>query len=238
MQKRYSRLANTEAKRNVKTAVRFGVLTIATIALLFFFGIPFLGRFAGFISDLSGSKSPITRNDKTPPAPPQVNSLPEFTNQKEIKLTGSSEEGATIRLTFNSDKREVVAGTDGEFNFDLNLRKGSNSFDLMAIDQAGNESQKTRSFDITFDDEKPDLVIDSPQEGSQFYGSGQKQVTIKGKTETDVHLAINGKFVSVGSEGAFEFTDSLNDGENKFNMKSTDLAGNLTEKDLVVFFTP
>lgn len=238
MQKRYSRLANTEAKRNVKTAVWLALLTIISIILLFIFGIPILGKFAGFVSDLGGAKNSISINDKTPPAPPFVNELPEYTNQSEVKLTGRSEEGATIKLILNGDQKETVADENGEFSFSFKLLKEENLFELTATDLAGNISQKTESYKITYDDEKPELTIDTPQENSQFYGPGQKEIHIKGKVEEDANLTINGKFVSVGSEGNFEFTDTLNDGENKFNMKSTDLAGNLTEKDLVVFFTP
>lgn len=231
-------MASVEANRNVKTAVWLGVLTVASIIILFIFGIPILGKFAGFVSDIGGSKNPIKINDKTPPAPPFVNQLPEYTNQSEIRLTGTSEESATIKLTFNTQEKETVTNEGGEFNFSLNLVKGENTFELFATDQAGNISQKTKEYKIIFDDEKPELEVESPQEGSKFYGSSQKEVLIKGKTEENVNLTINGKFVSVGGEGNFEFRDSMGEGENIFNLKATDAAGNLTEMDLTVFFTP
>ena len=231
-------MASVEANRNVKTAVWLGVLTIASIIILFIFGIPILGKFAGFVSDIGGSKNPIRINDKTPPAPPFVNQLPEYTNQSEVSLTGTSEEGATIKLIFNGDEKETVADEDGNFNFSLKLVKDDNTFELTARDLAGNISQKTKEYKIIFDDQKPEVTIESPQEGSKFYGSGQKEILIKGKTEAESNLTINGKFVSVGGEGNFEFRDSLGEGENKFNIKATDAAGNLTEMDLTVFFTP
>ncbi len=237
MRRTYSRLASTEEKRNVKTATRFVILTIVVIGFLFFFGIPLLGKFAGFISDLGKSQKPIGINDKTPPAPPQLNNLPEFTNQKEVKLTGKSEEGATVKLSFNSKDEEVVAGRNGDFSFDLKLNNGENLFDAIATDAAGNESQKTKTFKITFDNEKPELTIESPSDGTSFFGSRQRQIEIKGKTDTGSEVTINDRFVSVEESGNFQYTTTLNEGENKFNIKSTDKAGNLTETELTFTFT-
>lgn len=234
----YSRWASVEEKKNVRSAVRFGILTLVTITLLFFFGVPAVGKFAAFVSDLAKGQKPITRTDNTPPAPPQINTVPEFTNQKSVKLTGSSEEGATVKLTFNSSEEEVVAGKNGEFSFDLKLIKGVNKFEAIAVDTAGNESQKTKEYKITFDDESPELTIDSPDDGHQFYGSHERQVQINGKTEEGVNVTVNDKYVSVESDGTFQFTTTLNEGENKFNVKATDQSGNVTEKELTLNFTP
>ena len=237
MRRNYSRLASVEEKRNVRTATRLVVLTVVVIGLLFFFGIPILGKFAGFIGELGGSKKPIGRNDLTPPAPPQLNSLPEFTNQGEVKLTGKSEEAATIKLSFNSNTEEVVADREGNFSFDLELEGGKNLFEAMAIDAAGNESQKTKTFEIVFDNEKPELTIESPSDGSQYFGPKQRQIEIKGKTDTESDVTINDRFVSVDENGNFQYTTTLNEGENKFYVKSVDKAGNLTEIELTLNFS-
>ncbi len=238
MQRQYSRLASVEEKKNVRNAMKFGTLTVVAMVILVFFGIPVLGRFAGFITDLAKSEKPIGKNDNTPPAPPQIDNFSEFTNQEIMTLEGRSEESATIKLTFNDSEKEVVAGQDGSFTFKLDLQKGENTFQGKAVDTSGNESQETKVFTIVFDNEKPELEIESPSSGSQFYGSHQRQLTIKGKTEADVQLTINGRFVAVDSDGIFEFTTTLGEGENKFNLKSTDQAGNQTEMDFTASFTP
>lgn len=238
LRKTYSRWASVEEKKNVRSAIKFGVLTVVVIGLLFFFGIPFLGKFAGFVSELGKSQKPIGKTDTTPPAPPQINNLPEFTNQEGIKLTGKSEEGATVKLSFNSNDQEVVADKDGQFSFDLKLDNGENLFEAVAVDAAGNESQKTKTFKITLDKKAPELTVESPSDGTTFFGSRQRQVEIKGKTSDDADITINDRFVSVEDDGSFQYTTTLNEGENKFHLKSTDKAGNLTEKDLTLNFTP
>lgn len=230
----------TEEKRNKRNAIKFVFLTVFASIILFVYGIPVLAKFAGFISDLAKSDKPITQNDKTPPAPPQIDSFPEFTNQEILKLAGKSEEGATIRIIFNNVEEELIADRDGFFTKNLDLQKGKNTFEASAKDSSGNESQKTRSFSITFDNEKPDLTINSPSDGTQFFGSRQRQIDIKGSVidDNETNVTLNDKFVAVEDSGDFQFTTTLSEGENKFNIKAIDLAGNESQKELTLIFTP
>jgi hypothetical protein len=234
----YSRLQSVEEKRNLRSAVLFVFLTIAAIVLLFFFGIPALGKFSAFVSDLGKSNKAITTNDHTPPAPPRFDYINNFTNQQTINLTGVTEAGATIRLTFNGNAQDTIADKDGKFLFSLQLDNGTNSYSAVAVDTAGNISQKTQDYSITFDNKPPDLNIDSPGDGSQFFGSNQRQETIKGTTDSDAKVTINDRIVAVDDSGKFQYTLTLSEGENKFAVKATDQAGNVTEKDLTLTFTP
>lgn len=238
MIRRYSRLASVEEKKNFKTALIFGLLTVVFLVVLFFIGIPFLGRFVGFVSDLGKSNKPITVNDKTPPAPPSFDTFSPFTNQKTVSLTGRTEPGATVTLTFDSANQNVVAGKDGKFSFtNLSLNDGENDFSATATDTAGNISQKTPSLSITFDNKPPNLTIDSPADGAGFFGSKQRQVTIQGTTDAGDSITVNDRIVVVDDNGKFQFTTSLNDGANSFSIKSTDQAGNTTEKNITLNFT-
>ncbi len=212
-------------------------LTIASLALLFFVGIPVLGNLTGFISDLGKSNKPIANNDKTPPAPPKFGNFPDYTNQNKVELIGNTESGATVKLMFNGNSTEALADKDGKFTFNVDLDDGANNFNAFAVDSSGNEGQKTNDFKIVFDNKAPELTIDSPADGSQFFGTKQKQVTIQGTAEAEVQITINDRIVSVDGNGKFQYTSSLGEGENKFNIKVTDQAGNLTEKDLIFTFS-
>lgn len=237
--RRYSRLASVEEKRNFRNAIFFVVLTVAVGAGLFFIGIPILGRFVGFVSGIGHGNTPIAVNDKTPPAPPRFNSFPEFTNQKTVDINGSSEPGAKVKLTFNGEEMETVVDKDGQFSFtDLVLSDGTNDFSATAQDSAGNVSLESKSFTITYDAKPPDLTIDNPQDGSQFFGSKERQVSIQGTTESGAQVTVNDRIVVVDDSGKYQYTTSLNDGENKFTVKSTDKAGNSTEKELTLSFSP
>jgi len=236
--KYYSRLTKFEDKRNIRRAVIFGVLTILSIILFFFYGLPLVAKFAGFLSDLRKSNSPVEIEDKTPPAPPRFESQPEATNRKKVDLVGITEPGATVFLTLNGEEEELIANSEGQFNQTFNLDNGENSFFALVRDEAGNESQKTETIKIIFDDTEPTLEISSPQEGASFFGSKQRQIVIDGKTEEGSSLTINDRFVLVENDGTFAFATTLSEGENSFNLKVNDKAGNQSEKSIKVNFTP
>ena len=235
---RYSRLASVEEKRNMRRAFLFTILTILAILGVLFYGLPSVARFAAFLSDLRKSNLPVDRNDTTPPAPPRLDRLPEATKEPEIEISGVTEEGATVILTLNGKDEEVVADADGKFRFSYSLRKGENQILTKAKDRAGNESQPTTGITVVFDNEAPKLDISAPADGSQFYGDGQRQLAIKGTTEVGITLTINDRIVKVEEDGTFTFATTLADGENSFNLKSADKAGNQTEKTLKVNFSP
>ena len=234
----YSRLASVEEKKNRKKAILFVILSILGVVALYYLGVPAIARITTFVSDLKKSNNKISTTDNTPPAPPKFSSFNNFTNQQSISLTGTAEPGSTVKLTFNGNEQDVLADRDGNFTFNVQLDNGTNSFTAIAVDSSGNTSQSTQSNTITFDNQPPNLTIDSPADGSQFFGSSQRQVTIKGTAESTDQTTINDRIVAVDDNGGFQYTTSLSDGANKFAIKAVDQAGNTTEKDITLNFTP
>jgi len=238
MARYYSRYVTTEERRNIRRAFFFGILTIAALVGLLFFGLPSVAKFAAFLSDLRGSTQPVDKNDTTPPAPPRLGQLPEATNKTELEINGATEEGATVILSLNGKEEEIVADADGKFAFSYPLKDGENLISAKAKDRVGNESQESKVYSVTFDNQKPDLEISSPADGTSFFGEKQRQVTVQGKTEAGVTLTINDRIVKVEEDGSFTFLTTLGEGTNSFNLKSTDKAGNQTEKTIGVSFSP
>ncbi len=237
MSQRYSRFESVEEKKNFRNAVIFIVLTIIVIVLVVV-GIPTVGRVASFVSGLRGGNTPIALNDKTPPAPPKFNVISDFTNQATTSVSGTAEPGANVKLTFNGKEQDVLVDKNGDFTFqNLNLQNGDNTFFAFAIDAAGNISQKSAEKKIVYDNKPPELSIDSPADGSQFFGSGQRQVTIEGTTDSGASITINDRIVSVDDSGKFQYTLTLSSGDNKFMVKSVDPAGNSTEKEFSLNFS-
>ncbi len=235
---RYSRLESVEERNNFKNAVIFIVLTIAVVVILVVVGIPTVGKVASFVSGLRGGNTPIALNDKTPPAPPTFGVFPDFTNQATINVSGTAEAGANVKLTFNGKEQDILVDKDGNFTFpNLALKSGDNTFFAFAIDPAGNISQKSVEKKVVYDNKPPILSIDSPADGSRFIGSGQRQVTIQGTTDSGAGITINDRIVSVDDAGKFQYTLTLNSGDNKFMVKSVDQAGNLTEKEFTLNFS-
>ncbi len=232
------KFVNFEERKNKRNAALFIFLTIAAIVILYFLGIPALGKLTTFVSSLRGNNQKIGSSDITPPPPPKFRNFPEFTNQQNLTLSGNTESGATVKLTFNGNSQEVLADGSGQFSFNVILQDGTNTFAAVALDQSGNQSQKSDDYQITFDKKVPELEITSPTDGSSYFGSNQRQATIEGKTEAEASVTINDRIISVDDGGAFQYTTTLNEGINAFNIKSTDRAGNTTEKSLNLNFTP
>jgi len=237
MQRRYSRLTRIEEKENIRRAVFFSLLTIISLALVFFLGLPAVAKFSAFLSDLRKSSEPVERQDSTPPVPPRIEPLPEATNQLRVDIKGSTEPGVSVILKLNNKEEEILANNDGEFNYTFALNDGENKISAYARDSSGNESQKTEEINIIYDNDPPQLSLTTPNDGTNYYGSKQRQVLLEGETEVGVNININGRFVQVDSDGKFTFTTTLNEGENKFTILAQDLAENITEKTLTLHFS-
>jgi hypothetical protein len=233
----YSRLASVEEKKNIKNAYKYVALSIIAILLLVFLGLPVIVKLAGFIGDIKKSSSPVEVNDITPPAPPQFDQIPEYTKDERLEIKGKSESGATISITTNGSSNEVVANNSGEFNYIFNLKKGENTISAIANDQSNNKSTQSQEFKIVFDNEEPKLEITSPTDGASLYGNSQRQLSIKGNVSEAVDLTVNGRVVMLKDDNTFSYTSTLNEGENKFEVKAIDPSGNETLTTLTINFS-
>lgn len=164
--------------------------------------------------------------------------MPEAINESSISLEGVSEAGATVYVFLNEKKSEVVAGESGGFNLRVFLLDGENTIYAQAKDAAGNEGQKTQVHTIIFDDEPPALNISNPADGTQFSGSKNQKVSIQGTAEAEASLTINQRFVSIRDDGTFSFDVTLAEGDNSFIILTEDAAGNQTEKNLTLKYSP
>ncbi|OGM24940.1 hypothetical protein A3D00_05390 [Candidatus Woesebacteria bacterium RIFCSPHIGHO2_02_FULL_38_9] len=224
-------------RKYLKTAIFFGTLTIATITLVILVGVPAIAKLTSLLSNLNKSSQLIEQNDTNPPPPPRINTPTDATNKFSIDINGSSEPGSSVEIFWNDNKDEVLAGSDGGFSFNFKLRDGENTLYATAKDNFGNESQKSQEYKITLDNKPPTLEITKPKDGTSFFGSHQRLVSIEGKTENNASVIINDRLIIVNESGAFSYATTLNEDENHFTVKTTDKAGNSTEQSLTVNFT-
>jgi len=233
-----SRAQSSEEKKNFKSTVLFVALTLGAILIIVVIGIPLFGKLTTLVSDLKSSNKSTSVNDTTPPPPPRFDTHSEFTNQQSFSLSGTTEPGATVKLTLNGTSQEALSNKDGVFNFEVRLLNGENNFSAVSIDPAGNISQKTSNITVSFDNKPPEITDVTPPDNSSYFGSSQRQITIQGKTDPVSQIFINDRVITVDDAGAFQYTITLNNGVNQFNIKSTDKAGNTTEKIITLNFTP
>lgn len=233
-----SRLTSIEEKKNTRKALYFVLLAVGFLTLFLFIGLPAVGKLLSYVSDLKKTNSVVDKYDTTPPAPPYFDYFPEAVNKASFEIKGKSEEGATVTINFNDQNQEVLAESSGDFIYNVTLAKGTNTFFATAKDASGNESIKSKIVIVVFDNEPPKLDISTPGDGASYYGSKQKDINITGTTEPGVTLTVNDRWIGVNADdGTFLYTYTLDEGENSLNFKSTDKAGNQTEKTYRVTYT-
>lgn len=238
MTPRKSRLERSEEKKAIKSTFFYVILTLGILVLLFVIGIPAITKFTALVAGVTGNDSGGFQNNSPPPPPPSIETLPSYTNDESIRLKGRTRPGYTVSVFFNDDKIEVLANAEGEFNSTLELSGGTNSVAALVTDNFGQDSVRTQTYSVVLDKEKPKLEIISPENEKQFYGNRDKQQTIQGQTEPDARITINDKVVIVRSDGKFDYQTTLSNGKNVYKIKSVDRAGNETESELSLNFTP
>ena len=239
--KRYqSRLLNKEEARNTRKLFISAALIIAILIALVFGGIPLLVKIAITFSDINNINSPIEQIDKIPPAPPQISTPPEAVKISPLTLNGFSEPGTKVQVFLNESLfKEVVAAEDGTFMADnLNLTEGQNVLYVMAIDKALNQSQSSSKVSVVLDSKEPLLEISQPQNNTHFTGEKQRKIQIMGKTELEVFLTINNSSEILDKDGNFSSSLTLSEGENAITITALDLAGNKTERQIKVTYSP
>ena len=234
----YSRKIAKERQTNIKKSIYLIIFSILFLLFFVFFGLNFLVKITSFVYDLKKSTIPVDSNDTTPPSPPTFNSLPPFTKDQQLEISGYSEPSSNLTLRLNGESKVVVVSKDGTFSYSFSLKEGENNVSAFSTDQSGNKSQTTITYNVVYDLTPPNLEINSPQINSSFYGSKQKTVNIQGVTEESCEVLINGRHVILNQNSAFSFPYNLSEGDNLLNITAQDKAGNKTEKSITLIYHP
>lgn len=157
--------------------------------------------------------------DTAPPAItvtyPQQNAI---LNTKNFTITGTTEAGVILIINNNS----VNVGANGAFSYDAVI-SGPQTFTIVAKDIAGNTKQFV--LNVSLDTTPPILNVSEPKAFEEIH---TQFVTVKGKTEKDAKVTINGTEVQV-NPADYSFSYSLQlatAGLNSIEVIAVDLAGN------------
>lgn len=232
-----SRRTRVQDKKQTRSALFLIVGAMLLFIIFIFFGLSFFARVAIFISDLKKSSQPVQQEDKVPPGPPRINQLPSYTNEGKITVSGAAEAGSVLKF-FNNDEeiKETVIDDTSLYSFEVELAKGENALAAIATDQAGNTSERSPVVRVIYNDEEPELIISSPQDGETI--EGQKSITIEGKTGPGNKVTLNDRTVIVNDDGNFFTKFTLSEGENRLVFTAEDPAGNFVEKEIKVIYVP
>lgn len=216
-------------------------LSILGIIIIFFlafkFGVPLLVNLSLFLSGSKNTQTQPVSQDNSFIAPPVLDSFPEATASADIIITGIASKNQTINLYLNDNLTDSVkTQDDGKFQFKETLKPGENTIKA-TVDVSGKESEFSNVLTVAFKSAPPSLNLDSPSDGQSF-SKDQNTATVKGVTDPDVKVTVNGFWAITDSQGNFSYDLPLQNGDNKITVIATDMAGNKNEKDIKVTYSP
>lgn len=230
-----SRLLKKEEKKMRQQTFLYVFLGLVLLVLFIFIIVPNLIKFFFAIFD---QESPFEIKDDVPPQVPVLSATPpEATFSAELNLAGFAEAESTVIFVLNgSELKQAQVDEIGQFAEAINLEKGDNELTLYGLDEAGNESLQSKSYQIVFDDEAPFINLITPEPDSVIELKKNRTTPISGETEPGAKVYLNDRLILADGEGKFSSTFYLNEGENTLQFKAIDRAGNQSELAVKVEF--
>ena len=229
-----SRLEKRQQQSQWQSAFLWIGLSILVLIGLYFWGVPTFIKLAVWYGDWREGENAVVTEDSVPPAPPRLSIPFNATNSAILDVTGFAEPSSEVEVFLNqASVRKVTTDANGGFLVSgLELQKGDNLISAITKDQAQNKSAESRKEQVLFDNQPPKLDVEKPESGQQFFGSSQKQIELKGSTDTEAQVRINDRLVIVDQSGVFITNLDLQDGENTIKVVAFDQAGNGTTKEI------
>ena len=234
---RLSRRLERQTKKNILVTIT-GIFII--IFLIAKFAIPLISSSTLFVIN---AKNPISSSNTNATftsfvAPPVLDSMPNATNSAYIKITGTGQEKQTIKLYINDelvDKKDVEKNNRFSFS-NIKINEGENTIKVKAV-KNGKESSFSSEATVAFQKNPPKLTIDSPSD-NQSFSKDDRFANVSGQTDPSAKVTVNDLWAIVDSDGKFSYKLPLQNGENKIKVVATDDAGNKTELERKVTYSP
>ncbi|OGC78041.1 hypothetical protein A2619_03100 [candidate division WWE3 bacterium RIFOXYD1_FULL_39_9] len=232
--RRTSQLKQEEVE--LQKRLLLSLMGIITIAFLLIIGVSFfapqIGSFFGLFS--------MHRNDADDqaiikPGPPTFSNVPNATKEEAININGFSQPGMNVVLYVNGPEVErALVGGDGLFTFSgIKLNKGKNTIYAKVVDSKGTESDTSKVYIISYDNEKPKIDVIEPKSGSTVKNL-DKRIKITGKVNEKSSIKINGRLAIMKPDLSFEFLLGVEEGNVKIKVEATDEAGNVATEEFEV----
>jgi hypothetical protein len=162
-----------------------------------------------------------------------VNSLPDYTKQKFVTISGNITDNESGLASASCNGTPLII-ENGKFNIQVPLTEGSNMFRIVATDKAGNSSSQT--VQVILDTIPPEITVTQPHNGDRVI-----YLVLKGSVAdiSPVTLSVNNKGIFVDPiSSVFVVPLDLKLGSNQIHIIARDAAGNETTKILTVTKIP
>ena len=229
---RLSKRLEQKSEKNLTLSI-LGIILV--VFLVFKFGIPTLVNLSLFLSG-SGSKNETVTQGPSFIAPPVLDSFPEATSSANIVVSGIASKNQIINLYVNDNLADTTkAGDNGKFSFKETIKTGESIIRAKAV-MNKIESGFSNTIITVFKSAPPSLNINSPSDGQSF-SKDQNTIDVRGTTDAEVKVTVNGFWAITDSNGNFEYSLRLQNGDNAIRIVATDQAGNRNEKELKVTYS-
>jgi len=230
-----SRLLKKQEKEMRKQTIFFIFLSIALLLFFIFIIIPNLVKL--FFNFFDNDQLINVEDDFPPTAPILFEAPPEATFSAQIKLEGYADPKSQVVFILNGEQiEEKKVGEEGEFSQEIALDKGDNQLTIYAVNDLGNESLQSKSYQIIYDDEPPMINVTEPKPDSVIELKRNRNTRISGETEPLSRVYLNDRLILVDEDGQFSSSYYLNEGENVLKFVVIDRAGNQGELEIKVEF--
>jgi hypothetical protein len=168
-------------------------------------------------------------------AAPVADSLPAYTREPQIQLTGKVPSFAvqadrSLQIVLNG---EVVSTTSldpsGAFSAPLALKDGANSISLTLI--ADRDVVAASAYTVVLDRTPPTMTVALPAAGATV---DAQNVVVAGATEPGSTITVNGRIVVTAPDGGFIDSFSASPGSVPITVVARDRAGNETTQKVTV----
>ncbi len=149
-------------------------------------------------------------------------------NVSRIAVSGKTEADAVVSIN------GIIADVDyqGMFTAEVNLDAGPNVIEVVASDFYGNEQSVVLA--VVYATALP-LTVTEPLNESVVTS---QPLMVRGVTNTDAVVSVNGKIVSVDASGSFNESVTLDVGPNFIEVLASDFDGNSATVTITVIYSP
>ncbi len=207
--------------------ILYGVLLVGLVFLFYSVGLKLLINTSLFISKLS-SPSQSTNQEKKDLfyGSLTVDNVPTATNSARIVVSGTITNYNILEFYINDEKvKEKEFPASDTFSEEIgDLKPGENELYVKTKEKGGKNEKTSAKYTVIYKNEKPKLEITEPAESA--VKTKRQEIKITGKTDKEVFIKVNELPIIVTSEGYFQASVRLKEGDNNITVIAEDDAGN------------
>lgn len=209
------------------------------VFVFFNWGLPFIVGSLSFLNKNKPSQTLSETKIDEAIAPPVLFIPFESTNSASLPISGYATPLTKVEL-YVDDELKSLLQTDSEGKFaaeSISLNLGTNNIYAVTVNDADKKSLPSKTIKLYYSNEKPALEVTQPTDETEIKG-GDKKVIVSGKTDPNNSVTVNGSTVIVNSEGNFQTSIGINDGDNVITIIASNNFTNTNQIQKTVKYTP